>query len=127
MIGTSLANDRTELASKRTDLSERRTSLAKERNDLASNRTVFSTYRSILAKGRTDLALIRTGFASIALGIGLIRFFGLGLWTFLDGGLVVIGIAVTVFAVRSYIVTRTKESKLNRAISDIITELQLLA
>ncbi len=105
----------------RTGLSEKRTDLAQGRNDLAGSRTILSTYRSVLAKGRTDLAIIRTGLASIALGIALIRYFGLGLWTLLDGSLVALGAVVTLFGLRSYIVTRSRERTLSPSIDRLIS------
>jgi uncharacterized membrane protein YidH (DUF202 family) len=96
--------------------------LAEERKILATKRTLLSTYRSVLAKGRTELAFIRTGLAFIALGIGLMRYFGLGMWTIVDGSLVVLGAASSIFGIRNYMVTRNYErifqDKLSRLISD---------
>jgi len=94
---TRLSSYRTEIAEKRTGLSETRTALAKERTDLAQSRTGFSKYRSLLAKGRTELAFIRTGLAFVALGIGMMRYFGFGPWTMLDAGIVAIGAVSAVY------------------------------
>lgn len=121
---TSLASERNDLAARRTVLSEKRTSLAEERNDLAINRTVLSTYRSVLAKGRTELAFIRTGLALIALGLGLIRYFGLGIWTLLDGSLVTMGVVAALFGTKGYLKTRTYERMFSAKVSAIISDFE---
>ncbi|MGC8906079.1 MAG: DUF202 domain-containing protein [Desulfomonilaceae bacterium] len=122
-VRTDLAKDRTLLAEERTGLSQTRTELAAERNNLASNRTLLSSYRSVLAKGRTELAFIRTGLAFVALGIGLMRYFGVGLWTILDCSLVAVGIGSTVFGVKNYLVTwkyeRVFQERVLALISDV--------
>ena len=81
----------TEMAGKRTRFSETRTVLANQRTDLAESRTGFSRYRSVMAKGRTELAFIRTGVAFVALGLGMMRYFGFGPWTILDAGIASLG------------------------------------
>ncbi|MBM9519653.1 DUF202 domain-containing protein [Desulforhopalus vacuolatus] len=100
-----LNHHNTDLAEERTSLSEKRTVLAQERTELAESRTDFSIYRSILAKGRTELAFIRTGFSFIALGIGLMRYFGFGPWTTLDAGIVVIGAVSGLYGSTRFITT----------------------
>jgi len=118
---TDLANDRTELAGKRTGLSETRTDLAGERTQMASNRTSLSSYRSLLARGRTELAFIRTGLAFVALGIGLIRYFGFGPWTLLDGTLVVLGALSSIYGTKRFITTIKYERRFSKRLHRFLT------
>lgn len=111
---TILAQKRTDFAENRAGLSQYRTDMAKERTDLAGERTDLSNYRTILAKGRTELAFIRTGLALIALGSGMMRYFGLGIWTILDGGLVAGGIAAAVFGIIGYMATAKYETRYSK-------------
>ena len=80
-----------------------RTHLARERNVLAAQRTIAGCNRTIYARARTGLAFIRTGIAFISIGIGLIEFFGLGLNTFFDAMLIVLGLLLTVDGVRWFL------------------------
>jgi uncharacterized membrane protein YidH (DUF202 family) len=57
----------------------------------------------ILAKERTLLAVIRTGLALIMFGTGLMRYFGLGVWSIMDGVLIMVGLAMLSYASREYI------------------------
>ena len=59
----------------------------------------------------------------MALGLVLVRYFGLGLWTLLDGSIVVAGIVATSFGVRGYLVTRSYERMFSGKISGIISDL----
>ena len=93
------------MAEKRTELSEKRTGLADDRTDLAQSRTSLSSYRSILAKGRTELAFIRTGLAFVVLGIGMMRYFGLGPWTILDAAIVLMGGASALVGILRFVST----------------------
>ncbi len=102
---TEMSKDRSDLALERTSLSDARTELARERNELATNRTNLSSYRSLLARGRTELALIRTGLAFVTIGVALMRYFGLGYWTFLDGGLIAIGGLSSVIGLKNFLNT----------------------
>ena len=116
----SLAEKRNTMAEQRTVLSESRTDLAKERNDLALSRTGFSRYRSVLAKGRTELAFIRTGLAFVALGIGMMRYFGFGPWTILDAGIVVIGAASAIYGSSRFITTVKFQRIFERKMKDFL-------
>jgi uncharacterized membrane protein YidH (DUF202 family) len=111
---------RTELARERTGLSGSRTDLARDRTGLAERRTDLSAYRSVMASGRTQLALIRTGLALIALGTGMMRYFGLGGWTILDGALILVGITATILGFRSFLKTRRFERAFARRLHDAI-------
>ena len=108
---TDYSKERTELTREQASLSTRSTELAKERNDMADTRTGLASYRSVLAEIRTELAFIRTGLAFIVLGIGMMRYFGLGSWTMLDAGLMAIGVVMTLYGVRSFILTRKNEKR----------------
>jgi uncharacterized membrane protein YidH (DUF202 family) len=116
-----LAKKRTDLAIARTEFSETRTVLAKRRTELADTRTVLSSYRSVLARGRTELAFIRTGLALIALGAGMMRYFGFGTWTVLDGGLIAVGTAMVLFGTKGYVTTRKYERTFVRKLKDFLT------
>jgi uncharacterized membrane protein YidH (DUF202 family) len=117
---TRLSTYRTEMAEKRTGLAENRTDLAKERTNLAELRTGFSRYRSVLAKGRTELAFIRTGLAFVALGIGMMRYFGFGPWTTLDIGIVVIGAASAIYGGSRFITTVKSQRFYERKMKDLL-------
>lgn len=108
---TRYAQIRTELAENRTSLAGTRTAYSERRNELASTRTGLSGYRSVLAKGRTELAFIRTGLAFVALGAGLMRYFGFGPWTVLDGGLLLAGTGMTLYALRGFAIIRKHEKR----------------
>jgi uncharacterized membrane protein YidH (DUF202 family) len=69
----------------------RRRFLASDRTDFAEERTVLACYRTHMARARTGLAFTRTGIAFIGLGIALLRQFHEGLWTILDGTLILLG------------------------------------
>jgi len=115
---TRLSASRSEMAEKRTNFSENRTVLASQRNDLAESRTGFSRYRSVMAKGRTELAFIRTGVAFVALGIGMMRYFGFGPWTVLDVGIAVLGAALTLYGSRCFITTLKYQRIYERKMKD---------
>ena len=122
---TSLSEGRTAAAEKRTEFSEKRTGLAGVRTDLAKHRsfmsekrTMIAQQRTLLAKARTELAFIRTGMAFIALATGFIRYFGIGWWTFLDGGLLVSGVVMVLTGISYYIPTRKREGGLLNIINE---------
>ena len=117
---TRLSANRTEMAETRTSLSENRTILAKKRTDFAESRTGLSRYRSVLAKGRTELAFIRTGLAFVALGIGMMRYFGFGFWTTLDAGIVVIGTALAIYGSSRFITTVKFQRIYERKMKDFL-------
>lgn len=111
-LRTKLASKRTEmterqtgLSTKSTELAEQRTELSERRTYLANSRTDLSNYRSVLAKGRTELAFIRTGLAFVTLGSGMMRYFGFGVWTLLDGGLIIAGAAAVIYGMKGYAAT----------------------
>ena len=85
---------------------------------------MMSTYRSVLAKGRTELAFIRTGLGFITLGLSLMRFFGLGPWTFLDGTLVVLGIAATLFGLKGFVMTTRYARKFSDSLPQLVSDAQ---
>ena len=73
----------------------RRRFLASDRTDFAEERTVLACYRTHMARARTGLAFTRTGIAFIGLGIALLRQFHEGLWTMLDGTLILLGVFIS--------------------------------
>lgn len=94
--------------------SKERTHLARERNVLAAQRTVAACYRTLYARGRTGLAFIRTGVSFAGLGLGLIGYFGPGLFTILDAALVIAGLLMTTDGVRWYAPVRKELSEIPR-------------
>ena len=100
---------RTEFSEKRSGLAGVRTALSKRRSFLSEKRTVMAQQRSLLAKARTELAFIRTGVAFVALATGLIRYFGIGWWTFLDASILLIGLIMVFTGIYYYLPTRKRE------------------
>jgi len=94
--------------------SRERTHLARERNVLAAQRTVAAVYRTLYARGRTGLAFIRTGVSFAALGIGLAKYFGAGLFTALDIGLIMAGLFMVLDGGRWYFPVRRELSEVPR-------------
>jgi uncharacterized membrane protein YidH (DUF202 family) len=86
-----------------------RTPLARLRTRLASDRTVLAWYRTSMAKGRTGLALIRTGVSFIAISLTLLRIFGIGYLTIMEGPLLLVGLVMAVEGVGWYLPTRKLE------------------
>jgi CHAT domain-containing protein/uncharacterized membrane protein YidH (DUF202 family) len=54
----------------------RRRFLAMDRTSLAERRNVMASLRTRLAQGRTGLSFLRTGFNAVAVGLGLLAWFG---------------------------------------------------
>lgn len=113
------AERRTQASLERTDLSENRSGLARIRTQLsqrrvflAEKRTLMAQQRTFLAKARTELAFIRTGVALVALSAGLIRYFGVSLWTLLDGTVLVFGVTMILIGIYYYLPTRKSEGRL---------------
>lgn len=73
-----------------------RSSLAHERTSLAGQRTVAACYRTIYARARTGLSFIRTGVAFTSIGLGLMKYFGMGMLTILDAILIIAGLLMIV-------------------------------
>jgi len=71
-----------------------RITLARERNVLAAQRTILACYRTLAAQARTGLAFLRTGATVTIFGIGLLTYFGLDVWSVMDGLLVLAGTAM---------------------------------
>jgi len=71
-----------------------RITLARERNVLAAQRTILACYRTLAAQARTGLAFLRTGATVAIFGIGLLTYFGLDVWSVMDGLLVLAGAAM---------------------------------
>lgn len=94
--------------------SRERTQLARERNVLAAQRTVAACYRTLYSRARTGLAFIRTGVSFTGLGIGLMQYFGLSLWSALDSLLIVAGIFMTVDGMLWYRPVRREQSEIPR-------------
>ena len=109
---TQASLERTEMSENRSGLSRLRTQLARRRVFLAEKRTLMSQQRTFLAKARTELAFMRTGVALVALATGLIRYFGLGWWTVVDGTIMILGFIMMASGVYYYLPTRKKEGRL---------------
>ena len=110
---------RTQLSLERTEMSENRSGLARLRTQasqrsvfLSEKRSLMAQQRTFLAKARTELAFMRTGVALVALASALMRYFGLGWWSVIDGSIVVIGLTMVVSGVYYYLPTRKKEGSL---------------
>jgi len=71
-----------------------RITLARERNVLAAQRTILACYRNLASQARTGLAFLRTGVTVTILGLGLVTYFGLDVWSVLDGLLILAGMAM---------------------------------
>ena len=100
--------------------SRERTHLARERNVLAAQRTIAGCYRTIYARARTGLAFIRTGVSFLSIGIGLIGYFGLGLKTFFDVTLIVIGLLMIIDGGLWYLPVRKEQAELPKTRSAIL-------
>ncbi len=95
--------------------SQERTHLARERNMLAGQRTIAACYRTIYARARTGLAFIRTGIASLGVGIGLIRYFGLSLYSIFDVILILAGLLMIIDGLLWYMPVRKEQTELPRS------------
>ncbi len=89
-----------------------RTPLAELRTWLAGERVTLGQYRTTLAKGRTGLALLRTGVSCISIGLVLLRIFGIGYLTILEGFLIVSGLIMAVDGARWYLPARKVDKEL---------------
>ena len=114
-----LAEKRTQVSLERTEMSENRSGLARTRTQfaqrnvfLSEKRSLMAQQRTFLAKARTELAFMRTGVALVALASGLIRYFGLGWWTVVDGWIMLSGLLMVASAIYYYLPTRRKEGSL---------------
>ncbi|MEJ2685367.1 MAG: hypothetical protein P8Z71_13355, partial [Candidatus Sulfobium sp.] len=94
-----------------------RTMFARERNVLAAQRTIAACYRTIYARARTGLAFIRTGFSFLSIGLGLLVYFGVGLFTAIDIVLVLAGILMFVDGVLWYLPVRKEQAEIPRSIA----------
>jgi uncharacterized membrane protein YidH (DUF202 family) len=92
-------------------LSGARTPLAKVRTFLAERRSLLASYRTSLAKGRTGLAFIRTGVSFMAIALVLLKIFGLGYLTILEGLLFTAGALMTFDGIKWYLPARTVGKK----------------
>ncbi len=109
---TNASRERTELSENRSGLARIRTLLAKNRSFLAEKRSIMAQQRTFLAKARTELAFIRTGVAFMALATGLVRYFGVGWWTLVDGTIFLLGVFMVGTGIYYYLPTRRQEVKL---------------
>jgi uncharacterized membrane protein YidH (DUF202 family) len=94
-----------------------RTQLARERNVLAAQRTIAACYRTIYARARTGLAFMRTGFSFMSIGIGLLVYFGLGIFTSFDLYLVIAGMLMVVDGTLWYMPVRKEQAEIPRSIA----------
>jgi CheY-like chemotaxis protein len=109
---TQASTERTEMSENRSGLARMRTHLAQRRVFLAEKRSLMAQQRTFLAKARTELAFMRTGVALVALATGLMRYFGFGWWSIVDGSIMLLGLAMVTSGVYYYIPTRKKEGSL---------------
>lgn len=100
--------------------SRERTHLARERNVLAAQRTIAACYRTIYSRARTGLAFTRTGVSFFSLGIGLAAYFGLGLNTLFDAGLIGAGLLMVADGLRWYLPVRREQAELPQARSALL-------
>ncbi len=94
-----------------------RTMFARERNVLAAQRTIAACYRTIYARARTGLAFIRTGFSFLSIGLGLLVYFGVGLFTVIDILLVLAGILMFIDGILWYMPVRKEQAEIPRSIA----------
>ena len=94
----------------------RRRFLASDRTDLAEERTVLACYRTAMARARTGLSFTRTGIAFVGLGVALLRQFHDGLWTVMDGGLIVLGVLNILEGFSWYVPGRRAGAESSRAV-----------
>jgi CheY-like chemotaxis protein len=109
---TRFSLERTEMSENRSGLSRIRTQVAQRGAFLSEKRSLMAQQRTFLAKARTELAFMRTGIALVALATGLMRYFGLGWWTVIDGSIALIGLLMVISAVYYYLPTRKREGGL---------------
>ena len=69
-----------------------------------------------LENGRfdTESLQILTGLALVALGSGMMRYFGLGIWTILDGSLITAGVTAALVGIKGYATTVRYENTIQR-------------
>jgi CheY-like chemotaxis protein/uncharacterized membrane protein YidH (DUF202 family) len=113
---TQFSVERTEMSENRSGLARMRTLLAQRSAFLSEKRSLMAQQRTFLAKARTELAFMRTGVALVALASGLMRYFGFGWWTVIDGSIVMIGLAMVISGLYYYLPTRKKEGSILDAI-----------
>ncbi len=94
-----------------------RTMFARERNVLAAQRTIAACYRTIYARARTGLAFIRTGFSFLSIGLGLLVYFGVGLFTVIDILLVLAGTLMFIDGILWYMPVRKEQAEIPRSIA----------
>ena len=94
-----------------------RTMFARERNVLAAQRTIAACYRTIYARARTGLAFIRTGFSFITIGLGLLVYFGAGLFTVIDLLLLLAGVLMFIDGLLWYMPIRKEQADIPRGLA----------
>jgi uncharacterized membrane protein YidH (DUF202 family) len=95
---------------------QRRRFLASDRTDLAEERTVLACLRTAMARARTGLAFSRTGVALCGLGVALLRQFGAGPWSLLDGTLIALGAAMVLEGFHWYLPGRRAGAEGERSV-----------
>ena len=94
--------------------SRERTHLARERNVLAAQRTVAACYRTIYARARTGLAFIRTGVSFTGLGLGLMHYFAISVFSLVDALLIVSGLLLVADGLSWYLPVRREQAEVPR-------------
>lgn len=94
-----------------------RTMYVHERNVLAAQRTVAACYRTIYSRARTGLAFVRTGFSCLSIGLGLLIYFGTGLFTVIDLFLALAGILMFIDGALWYLPVRKEQAEIPRSIA----------
>lgn len=100
-----------------TPTSKTRTMFARERNVLAAQRTIAACYRTIYARARTGLAFIRTGGSLLGIGVGSLAYFGLGVLTSVNLGLLAAGILMIVDGTLWYWPVRKEQAEVPRGVA----------
>ncbi len=100
-----------------TPSSKTRTMFARERNVLAAQRTIAGCYRTVYARARTGLAFIRTGFSFLSIGIGIVGYFGFGLLTSFNIGLIAAGLLMMIDGALWYWPVRKEQAEVPRGVA----------
>lgn len=62
-----------------------------------------------------------TGLAFVTIGLALVRYFGFGYWTILDGSLVVLGTVSTVYGLKSFLTSMKYGRQFERLLGHLLT------
>ncbi|MBF0482416.1 MAG: hypothetical protein HQK81_03525 [Desulfovibrionaceae bacterium] len=86
---------------------------------VAAQRTIGACYRTIAARARTGLSFLRTGVTLTGLGLGLVEYFGVSVWTGLDVLLVLAGVLMICDGAMWYLPVRGEYIQTPRCEPDI--------